>query len=134
MATSVIIFDKENKQDDYQFIAKDIDGNSVIGWIVIEKPWHTSESAWTYWMYTNKYGSGGFCGGASDLGLSRVQVKPETIKPYNQIEEIKCHLEFGMIVRLDRKHYLFNEDAPDGNTLAVIHNENEIPYELWQIK
>lgn len=128
--TSVLIFDKENSQNDYEFIARDMNGKLVIGWIVIEQPWYSNKSEWTYWMYSNKYGSGGFCGGASDLGLERTAVNPDTIKPFNQIEKIKYDLENGMKVRLDRKFYLFDE-APDDNTLAIINNINEIPYELW---
>lgn len=130
-ATSVRIFDKTNKQEDYQFIAKDLEGNSVIGWIVVEKPWYSPESNWTYWMYSNRYGNG-ICGGASDLGFERVPVNPDTIRPYNQIEQIKYDLECGMDVRLEKKFYLFYEDIPEDNTLAIIHNINEIPYELWE--
>lgn len=130
MMISVLYFDKENKQQEYQFIARDMDGKLRIGWIVVEQPWYSPQSAWTYWLYSNKYGSGGFCGGASDLGLERTIVDPETIKPYNQIEQIKYDLEIGMTVRLDKKMYPFG-DEPDDNTLATIHNVNEIPYELW---
>lgn len=130
-ATSVRIFDKTNKQEDYQFIAKDLEGKFVIGWIVVEKPWYSPESNWTYWMYSNRYGNG-ICGGASDLGFERVPVNPKTIRPYNQIEQIKYDLECGMDVSLEKRFYLFDEDAPKDNTLAIIHNVNEIPYELWE--
>ena len=50
-------------------------------------------------MYRNKYGPG-FCGGASDLGFERIKVDPNTIKPFNQIEEIKYDLENGFNVEL----------------------------------
>lgn len=130
-ATSVRIFDKTNKQEDYQFIAKDLEGKFVIGWIVVEKPWYSPESNWTYWMYSNRYGNG-ICGGASDLGFERVPVNPKTIRPYNQIHQIKYDLECGMDVSLEKRFYLFDEDAPKDNTLAIIHNVNEIPYELWE--
>lgn len=131
MAISVLYFDKENKQQEYQFIARDMEGKLKIGWIVVEQPWYSRESDWTYWLYSNKYGAG-FCGGASDLGLERTIIDSETIKPYNQIEQIKYDLEIGMTVRLDKKFYVFDDEAPDDNTLAIIHNENEIPYELWE--
>lgn len=130
-ATSVRIFDKTNKQEDYQFIAKDLEGKFVIGWIVVEKPWYSPESNWTYWMYSNRYGNG-ICGGASDPGFERVQINPDTIRPYNQIEQIKYDLECEMDVKLEKKFYLFDEDVPEDNTLAIIHNVNEIPYELWE--
>ncbi len=131
MAISVLYFDKENKQQEYQFIARDMEGKLKIGWIVVEQPWYSRESDWTYWLYSNKYGAG-FCGGASNLGLERTIIDPETIKPYNQIEQIKYDLEIGMTVRLDKKFYVFDDEAPDDNTLAIIHNENGIPYELWE--
>ena len=131
MAISVLYFDKENKQEDYKYMARDMYGKLRIGWIVVEQPWYSAKSDWTYWMYSNKYGSGGFCGGASDLGLERTIVDPATIRPYNQIEQIKYDLAIGMTVRLDKKLYLFG-DEPNDNTLAIIHNESEIPYELWK--
>ena len=99
-STSVIYFDKENKQEEYKYIARDMNGKLVIGWIVIEKPWYSPQKSWTYWMYRNKYGPGGFCGGASDLGFERIKVDPNTIKPFNQIEEIKYDLENGFNVEL----------------------------------
>lgn len=99
-ATSVIYFDKENKQEEYKYIARDMNGKLVIGWIVIEQPWYSPSNSWTYWMYRNKYGPGGFCGGASDLGFERIKVDPNTIKPFNQIEEIKYDLENGFNVEL----------------------------------
>lgn len=70
-AVSVIIFDKNNKQQNYQSIARNMDGELVIGWIVIEQPWYSPETNWTYWMYSNEYSPGGLCGGATDLGLTR---------------------------------------------------------------
>lgn len=130
-ATSVRIFDKTNKQEDYQFIAKDFEGKSVIGWIVIEEPWDFLGTERTYWIYTRKYVRGSFSGKVFYPGLERVPVNPETIRPYNQIEQIKYDLECGMDVRLEKEFYLFDEDAPKDNILAMIHNVNEIPYELW---
>lgn len=130
MVVSVLYFDKDNKQIDYQFIARDMDGEIKIGWIVIEKPWYSIESNWTYWMYTNKYGQG-ICGGASDLGFERTMINPETIRPFNQIEEIKYHLEMGSIVKLKRKFCTFDDEASSDNILAVINSIDEIPYDLW---
>lgn len=121
-AISVLYYDKENKQKDYQFVARDTNGKLAIGWIVVEKPWYSPKSAWTYWMYSNKYGSGGMCGGASDLGLERTKVNPETIKPFNQIEEIKYDLEHGFIVELRDE---------ENKVVTRINYADKIPYELW---
>lgn len=132
-AVSVIIFDKDNKQQDYQSIARNMDGELVIGWIVIEKPWYSAATNWTYWMYSNDYYPRGLCGGATDLGLTRCMVDKNTIKPFTQIEKIKYDLEIGLTVRLDKKLILFKDEEDDDNTLAIIEKEEDIPYELWSL-
>ena len=122
MNSEVIIFDKENKVQDFLSIAKDIDNNDVIGWIVIERPWYSHEDQWKYWIYfTNS------CKGGDNL--DRCLVKKETIKPFTQIEEIKHLLDNGLIVILT-KEFLYEERKE--NILAIITNKNEIPYELWE--
>lgn len=132
-AVSVIIFDKNNKQQNYQSIARNIDGELVIGWIVVEQPWYSPETNWTYWMYSNEYSPGGLCGGATDLGLTRCIVDKNTIKPFTQIEQIKYNLEIGLTVKLDKKLILFKDEEDDDNTLAIIEKEEDIPYELWSL-
>lgn len=132
-AVSVIIFDKNNKQQDYQSIARNMNGELVIGWIVVEQPWYSPETNWTYWMYYNEYSPGGLCGGATDLGLARCIVDKNTIKPFTQIEQIKYHLEIGLTVKLDKKFILFKDEEDDDNTLAIIEKEEDIPYELWSL-
>lgn len=125
-AVSVIVFDQYNKQKNYQSIARNLFGELVIGWIVIEQPWYSTETDWTYWMYSNEYQPGGICGGAMDLGLTRCEVYENTIKPFTQIEEIKYALECGTVVKLV-------EDFFDSSPLAIIKKEEDIPYELWEI-
>lgn len=134
-----IYFDKENKQQEYKYIARDVDGKLITGWIVIEKPWYSPPkpwydppNSWTYWMYRNKY-MPGFCSEASDLGFERIKVDPNTIKPFNQIEEIKYFLEDGFNIELIQK-IPYQEDDKSikyGEVKLAIHNENEIPYYLW---
>lgn len=131
MNYSYIVFDPENKQQDFQFIARDIDGNLRVGWIVIEKPWYSSSNHWTYWIYQNKYVGGGICGGAVDLGLVRFMVNPDTIQPYNQINEIKMDLERGLGIQLARK---FDINNSDDNLIAIIEKKEDIPYYLWELK
>lgn len=130
MAMSVIIYEKENKQKDYKFIAKDMNGKWVIGWVVIEQPWYSQENDWTYYIVRNQYGRG-ICGGASDLGLEKIIVDKNTIMPFTQKAEIQYDLDNGMTVRVDRKFYCFDEDAPKDNVLALIRPGECIP-ELWQ--
>ena len=123
-ATVVVFFDKKNRQKNYQWIARDLVNNKlIIGYIVVEQPWYSSRSNWTFWMYSNDYAAGGFCGGAIDIGLKRCIVKEETIKPFTQTEEIKYYLELGFIVEL--------QDHNDSSFSYVFKKESDIPYELW---
>lgn len=121
---SILTFDPENRQDDYQVIAKRLDnGKMIIGWIVIEQQWYAPQSQWKYYVFYNKYGSGGFCGGATDLGLEKVLVDPTTIRPFTCIEKIKYDLSNDLIVVLVGRN---------DNVIATIHSEDEIPYGLWK--
>lgn len=122
-AKIVLFLDKKNKQKNYQWVASDLNNKLIIGYIVVEQPWYSFKSNWTYWMYSNNYSSGGISGGAIDLGLERCVVREETIKPFTQIEEIKYYLECGFIVELkDHNNPSFN---------CIFENKSDIPYELW---
>ena len=122
-AISVYLYDIENKQDDYQVIANRLDnGEETIGWIVIEKPWYSPPSSWKYYVFYNKYGSGGMCGGAVDLGLTKVEVDPKTIRPFTQIEKVKYDLRHGFIVRLEDAH---------GREVKTISSLKDIDLTLW---
>ena len=122
-AVSVVVFDQYNKQKNYQSIARNLSGELVVGWVVVEQPWYSEP---TYWMYSNEYRSGGPCGGAIDLGLTRCEVYENTIKPFTQIEEIKYDLECGMAVKLVEGFF-------DCTPLVIIEKEADIPYDLWKI-
>jgi hypothetical protein len=130
MHYACLVFDPDNKQKDFQFIAKDMSGKFRVGWIVVEKPWYSSSDQWTYWMYHNKYGNGGWCGGAVNLGLDRFMIDPDTIKPYNQINEIKMDLERGLGIKLFRKPYAL--DDSEDNLIVRIEKEEDIPFFLWE--
>lgn len=129
--TIILILDKENKQQDYQVSARDMNGVLHVGWLVIEKPWYSSPKDWTYWLFSNSYGAGGFCGGACDLGWKKIIVQADTIRPYNQIEQIKYFLEDDFIVQLYESNTSRENNKP---ALAIIHNKDEIPYKLWNKK
>ena len=122
-AAVVYILDKDNKQELYKYIARDMNGKLRIGWVVVEQPWYSAESEWTYWLYSDEYVSGGFCDECTDLGLIRIEVQPETIKPCTQIEIIKHDLELGFKVELQDEQR---------NVVAIINSIDEIPYELWE--
>ena len=88
---------------------------SVVGYVVVDNSeWHS-----TYWMYLNKE--------------NMVHIRPETIKPFNQIEHIKYDLKDGVKVVLVKKPiYLVDEKSEKDNIIAIINNIDEIPYELWK--
>lgn len=126
---NVLIFDKNNKQQNYQYVARRLDNNEiVIGYLVIEKPWYSPVEQWIYHMYYNDYSSGGLCGGSSDLGLKSVKIIPETIKVYNQVSEIERNQEINMPTKLVKK---FNLNLNDDDIIAIINPNDEIPYHLW---
>lgn len=126
----MMVFDKSNKQIEHRFMARSIETNKlIVGWVVIEQPWYSNPRDWTYYMYSNEYGSGGFCGGASDLGLRREIVDSDTIEIYNQISRIKFNQSIGIDTQLLKEFDAFDEKLD--NVIAIIRVEDDIPYQLW---
>lgn len=122
-AISVLRFDIENKQKDFQVIANRLDnGEDIIGWVVVEQPWYSPKNRWKYYVFYNEYGSVGMCGGAVDFGLTKVEVDPKTIRPFTQMEEVKYDLRHGFIVRLEDVH---------GREVKTILSLKDIDPTLW---
>lgn len=124
-AVVVLTLDKENRQDDFQYMAKDIaNGEYVVGYIVIDKPWYSNPKDWTYYIFNNEYDyEHGFCGGATDLGLKKTKIDPNTIEPYTQTANIKLNQIRGLHTRII---------TPQHNFITVITPKDKIPYELWE--
>ena len=130
---NVLVFDKDNEQNDYQYMARSCGNNElVIGYIIVEKPWYSSESEWKYYIVRNEYSSGGMCGGASDLGFKKILIDETTIEIYNQTAEIKWNKEHNIITELVDKYAVFPEDSE--TRIAYIDINDSIPYELWNKK
>ncbi|WP_075810117.1 hypothetical protein [Clostridium perfringens] len=116
-------FDKENKQEDFQYMARSVENNKLtIGYMVVEKPWCSPESMWKYYIISNKY-VGGFCGGATNAGFEKELVDKDTIKPFNQTAKVIYNQEANI------ETYIIDSN---GNTIATINPNDDIPYELWE--
>lgn len=120
-----IIFDKENKQEDFQYMAKSMKtGDLIIGYVVVEKPWYSRhERMWKYYILKNKYVSS-FCGGTTNVGFEKELVNKDSIRPFDQIAKIKYNQEANI------KTYVTDKDD---NTIVVIKPDDSIPYGLWGI-
>ena len=66
-----ITFDKDNKQKDYRYMAKDMNGEYVVGFLWIDRPWYTMEDQWTYYIRIQEYHNKGICGGAESSGFKK---------------------------------------------------------------
>lgn len=126
-AIDVLQYDPNNKQEDYMYIAENMSGELISGYIVVDKPWYSNESDWTYYIVHNVYGGGGICGGCTDLGLQKIIVKSDTIMPYDQIGMIKWNQNHGIDTKLVKKLCLVGDEE----VIAYIKASDEIPYELW---
>lgn len=129
MASEIMKFDKNNSQDNFRYIAKNMYNNYEVGYIFIDKPWYSNPRDWTYYIFKNKYVNGGFCGGAIDLDLEKIIVNPDTIEPYTQIAKIKYNQSIGMDTVLVKD--LIGDSDDRENRVAFIGANDEIPYELW---
>lgn len=130
MSREIIEFDKYNAQDDFQYMAASVEtGKYEIGYIVIDKPWYSNKRDWTYYIFKNKYGEGGFCGDAIDLGLIKIMVDPDTIEPFTQIANIKYNQSNGIDSVLVKD---FMGDESEDNVVAFIGAQDNIPIELWE--
>jgi len=130
MVTLVLEYDKDNKQEDYTYMARSIkDNDYVVGYIVIDKPWYSNPNDWIYYIVRNNYMPGGFCGGVNECGLEMIRVDKNTIEPFTQIANIKLSQIRGNYTKLESK----NENG-DENVVAIISPYDDIPYELFQNK
>lgn len=118
-----MVLNKENKQEDFQYMARSIKNNKlIIGYIAIEKPWYSPKSMWKYYIISNKY-VGGFCGGATNVGFEKELVDKDTIKPFNQTAKVIYNQETNI------KTHIIDSN---GNTMTTINPNDDIPYELWE--
>jgi len=123
-ATNILVFDKKNKQYDYQFMAKGINEDYHIGYVYVDKPWYSDESNWVYYIIEQKY-HGSY--GASYE--ERIEVYKDTIIPFSQKAEVLYNQSVGMDTVLEKKFDLF--DDKKNNQVAFIKHNDKIPNKLW---
>lgn len=108
-------FDKDNKQKDFMYIAEDFEGNIIVGYIYIDKPWYSPEESWTYYIRVQKY--------LDNWGSSIMEdivIDKDTIRQCNQINMIKVWLKKGYEVLIEGDNESINLKPGD-----------EIPYSKW---
>lgn len=114
-------YDKENKRRDYTYMAREKKSRNIVcGYVAIHKPWYEPESNWKYYMFYDSYRPGGFCGGAINEGLKKVEVDPKTIVPYTQVAEIISVLQSGDTVHIEGK------DLPEMMTTVMITSVDDM--------
>ena len=114
-------FDKYNKQSDYTYIAEDSEGNSHVGYVFIDKPWYSHESAWTYYIRKNDYSKVGNIGNDDGKRFIDIIVNKDSIRPNNQINRIENWIRNGNTVLLIESQDVETE----------IKAIDDIPYEKW---
>ena len=125
----ILTYDKNNCQQDFQYMAKSFETNDyVIGYVIIQKEWYSRECDWIYYLVTNKYAHS-FCGGANFIGFEKIKVRKDTIEPFTQIAKIKYNQSIGIDTQLVKKDKNKNE-----NTVAYITPKDRIPIKLWVSK
>lgn len=125
-----ITFDKDNKQKDYRYMAKDMNGEYVVGFLWIDRPWYTMEDQWTYYIRIQEYHNKGICGGAESSGFKDIIVDSNTIEPYTQIAEIKYNQSRGDTTVVEE----FYRNTFEYKELFRIEPNDRIPIEKWSIK
>lgn len=121
----VMVFDQTNKQKHYKYVGETYLGDTVVGNIVYDAGTSTYDPR--YYIYDSVNHRAFLGGEVDDHNMCRVEVRPDSIRPYTQIERIKEQLRIGNQVQLIRNHSKDSFSDP----ISIITNEKEIPYELW---
>lgn len=127
--TIELYYDPDNKQINHLFIAEvegcsDAPKKEVVGYLVVEEPWYASENQYIYWLYYTRYYG-------EHHKLERELIKPETLRPYTQTEEIKKYLKY-LNVSLKKDMYVFENEEPEDNLVAFIECGEDLPKGLWK--
>lgn len=121
----IMIFDQTNKQVYYKYVGETYSGDTVVGNIVYDDGDYVYDPK--YYIYTSAKINSIKGGWVDNNRMRRIEVRPDTIRPYTQVERIKEQLRKGNHVKLIRS---YSKDSFD-NSVCLITNEKEIPYELW---
>lgn len=124
-SVSVMVFDQTNKQRNYQYVGETYSGDTVVGSVVYDEGIYIYDPR--YYIYTSASLNTSVGGEVNDHNMRRVEVRPDTIRPYTQIERIKEELRKGNCVELVRNL----SDSFSDKSICTIASEKEIPYKLW---
>ncbi len=121
----VMVFDQTNKQRNYQYVGETYLGDTVVGSVVYDEGDYVYDPK--YYIYTSakiNFFKGGW---VDNNRMRRIEVRPDTIRPYTQVERIKEQLRKGNCVKLVRNL----SDSFSDKSICTITSEKEIPYKLW---
>lgn len=120
MSIEILHFNKRNPQEDYKYMAEDLDGNYQAGYIIRhDKDYYIAKEI--YYINDNFDGTASF---------DMIAIKPNTIIPFTQI----AHIRYNQLHGIDTQLVKNLDDSIIEESVITIKVKDKMPYELWDNK